>query len=93
MKLDLDRQGSGRTGLEVAERLPLEADPDLALPADVELRGSLTVDNLEGRCLVHGELAVVALLDRQLLQSLCVVVRHCGPARTLRRSPMLRTIL
>lgn len=58
MKLDLDRQGSGRTGLEVAERLLLEVDPDLALPADVVLRGRLTVDNLEGRCLVHGELAV-----------------------------------
>ena len=58
MKLDLDRQGSGRTRLAVDEWLGLGQDPESELPAEAELRGDLVVDNLDLRVLVHGSLQV-----------------------------------
>jgi uncharacterized protein len=62
MKLDLDRQGGGRTRLAVDERLALGEDPELGLPAEVTLRGVLVVDNLESRAIVQGTLQVSALV-------------------------------
>lgn len=85
MKLDLDRQGSGRTRLEVDERLATGAEEPL--PAEVELRGCLTVDNLEGRILVTGSLeaATVAVCDRCLEDFAC---RFTAPVEiTVLRAP------
>jgi uncharacterized protein len=64
MKLDLDRHVRGRSRLAVAEALsldPADAAAEL-MPARVVLSGTLTVDNLEARVLVHGELTVRAEL-------------------------------
>ncbi len=60
MKLDLDRQGAGRTRLAVDEHLTLDQDPELGLPATASLRGELSVDNLESRVVVQGTLRVSA---------------------------------
>jgi len=56
MKLDLDRQGAGRTRLAVDERLNLNQDPASGLPAQAEVHGELVVDNLELQVLVRGPL-------------------------------------
>ena len=71
MKLDLDRQRLGRSHLDVAERLGL--DVEAPLPAEVELRGRLTVDNLESRMVVLGTLAATAaaVCDRCLEDFVC----------------------
>jgi uncharacterized metal-binding protein YceD (DUF177 family) len=71
MKLDLDRQGPGRTHLDVDERLPTGAPEPL--PSAVGLRGCLTVDNLESRVLVTGVLAgdAVVVCDRCLEDFTC----------------------
>jgi uncharacterized protein len=71
MKLDLDRQGPGRTHLDVDERLATGASGPL--PSVVGLRGCLTVDNLESRVLVTGVLAgdAVAVCDRCLEDFTC----------------------
>lgn len=53
MKLDLDRQGDGRTELEVSGSL------DLGLPEGrpqrVEIHGTLQIDNVESRFLINGQ--------------------------------------
>jgi len=57
MKLDLDRTPTGRSDLPIEARYALELDP--IGPDKVVVKGSLLVDNLESRCVVHGELAAV----------------------------------
>ncbi len=71
MKLDLDRQPSGRSHLDVSERFRTEAPEPL--PAEIELTGRLTVDNLEGRVVVLGTLAgtAAAVCDRCLDEFVC----------------------
>jgi uncharacterized protein len=53
MKLDLDRQALGRSQLPVAVTMPLTDAKGLT--GEVQLAGSLTVDNLESRIVVTGE--------------------------------------
>ena len=55
MKLDLDRQESGRSVLPLEGRLDLAWTDDR--PAEAVVAGSLQVDNLEGRVLLSGELS------------------------------------
>lgn len=64
MKIDLDRHPAGRSRLAVHEHLALEPPQEAAtlVPPLAELSGALTVDNLEARMLVHGELTVSAEL-------------------------------
>lgn len=54
MKLDLDRQGEGRTELEVSGSLDLGL-PD-GRPSRIEIAGTLQVDNVASRFLLNGEL-------------------------------------
>ena len=54
MKLDLDRQGDGRTELEISGSLELGLPEDRPQRADVV--GTLLVDNIESRFLVTGNL-------------------------------------
>ncbi len=71
MKLDLERQGPGRTHLDVDERLPTGAPEPL--PSAVGLQGRLKVDNLESRVLVTGVLTgdAVVVCDRCLEEFTC----------------------
>lgn len=71
MKLDLERQGPGRSRLDVDERLPTGAPEPL--PSSVALCGSLRVDNLESRVLVTGVLdgEAVVVCDRCLEDFTC----------------------
>lgn len=71
MKLDLERQGAGRTHLDVAERLRTGAPEPL--PAELGLTGRLSVDNLEGRVVVMGTLEAtgMAVCDRCLEEFDC----------------------
>lgn len=55
LKLDLDRQGSGRTELAIAGSVDFELTGERM--AEVSLAGTLLVDNVGSRFLVHGELA------------------------------------
>ncbi len=55
MKLDLGRTPVGQSSLAMAGEFDLAFGPDG--PARVEVTGEVRVDNLEGRCLVRGELA------------------------------------
>jgi uncharacterized protein len=57
MKLDLDRTPTGRSDLPIEVQYVLELDP--IGPDKVMVAGSLHVDNLESRCVVHGELAAI----------------------------------
>jgi uncharacterized protein len=66
MKLDLDRQPQGRSELEIVGRLALgmgEGRPD-----EVEVSGTLTVQNITSRILVSGSLQAegAAVCDRCL---------------------------
>lgn len=54
MKLDLDRQGTGRTELVIDG--PLELGLPEGRPDRAEVRGELTIDNIESRFLVTGTL-------------------------------------
>ncbi len=71
MKFDLDRQQPGRSVLAVKERLHSGAPEPL--PAEIELDGQLTVDNLEGRVVLLGVLrgAAPAICDRCLDDFTC----------------------
>lgn len=66
MKLDLERQPSGRSQLAVAGSITFRSREDE--PAAVEFAGELTVDNLDGRLVVTGSLnaTVSASCDRCL---------------------------
>lgn len=66
MKLDLDRTPGGQSAVSLAGRCDLDFGP--GGPGTVTLRGVLRVDNLEGRCVVRGELTAVgpATCDRCL---------------------------
>lgn len=55
MKLDLDRQESGRTTLEITGDLALDLDE--GRPRRAAVAGDLMVDNVSGRFLLGGELA------------------------------------
>lgn len=55
MELDLDRQPHGRSELEIAGSLPLEAGE--GYPATATVAGTLAVQNLESRFLLNGTLA------------------------------------
>ena len=54
MKLDLDRQPMGRSALELAGEVDLGLGEDR--PGPTSLKGELTVQNLDARCLVSGTL-------------------------------------
>ena len=54
MKLDLDRQPMGRSALELAGEVELGLGE--GRPGPASLKGELTVQNLEARCLVNGTL-------------------------------------
>ncbi len=54
MKLDIDRQEWGRSEIEISGSLSLEMGEDR--PKSVQLEGFLTVDNLENRFLLNGDL-------------------------------------
>lgn len=54
MRLDLDRIPAGRSESVVSERIGLELGVEG--PDAVSLTGTLVVDDLEGRCVVRGEL-------------------------------------
>ena len=54
MKLDLDRQPMGRSALELAGEVDLGLGEDR--PGPTSLKGELTVQNLDARCLVTGTL-------------------------------------
>jgi uncharacterized protein len=54
MRLDLDRTPAGQSTLDVADRCDLGYGP--GGPGEVAIAGHLRVDNLEGRCVVRGEL-------------------------------------
>ncbi len=64
MKYDLDRQPQGRFLVTVAEVIVIEPPAAMSetLPDRVALTGELTVDNLEARVLLRGELAAEAEL-------------------------------
>ena len=54
MKLDLDRQPVGHSALELAGEVDLGLGEDR--PGPTALKGELTVQNLDARCLVNGTL-------------------------------------
>jgi uncharacterized protein len=54
MKLDLDRSPAGRSDLPIAG--PCFLGVGYGTPETVEIAGSLVIDNLEGRCVVRGDL-------------------------------------
>lgn len=58
MKLDLDRQGPGRTHLDVGADVSLQWGEER--PGEAHVVGRLQVDNLGGRFLVGGTLAACA---------------------------------
>jgi uncharacterized protein len=60
MRLDLERIPTGQSDLDVTGRFDL--DFGTAGPAAVQVAGSLRVDNLEGRCILRGELAAQGLV-------------------------------
>ncbi|HOX26298.1 MAG TPA: DUF177 domain-containing protein [Candidatus Krumholzibacteria bacterium] len=66
MKLDLDRTPVGQSDLPIDGRLNLDFGTEG--PGEVRVSGALRVDNLEGRCVVRGELAAIgrASCDRCL---------------------------
>lgn len=55
MRLDLDRTPAGRSEHPVAGEFVLEFEAES--PITVAVGGDLVLDNLEGRCVVRGELA------------------------------------
>ncbi len=61
MKLDLERQGEGRTILAVAGGVELELPEDW--PQRAELNGELTVDNVGSRFLINGTLRATGQAD------------------------------
>ncbi|MGD9547997.1 MAG: DUF177 domain-containing protein [Candidatus Krumholzibacteriia bacterium] len=86
MKLDLDRQESGRSTLPLEGRLDLDWTDDR--PSEVRVTGRLQVDNLENRVLLTGELSACgqATCDRCLEEFAltwpvpveCMVLRNTG---------------
>jgi uncharacterized protein len=61
MRLDLDRIPAGRSESGVAERIGLELGD--GSPEAVALTGVLVIDDLEGRCVVRGELDAEGAAD------------------------------
>ena len=61
MKLDLDRQGSGRTELEVSGSL--DTGLPEGRPQRVEITGTLQVDNVESRFLLTGQVAARGIAE------------------------------
>jgi uncharacterized protein len=59
MKLDLGRTPVGQSSLAVAGQLELDLGSEGTVP--IQLQGELRVDNLEGRCIVRGELVATGL--------------------------------
>jgi len=55
MRLDLERTPAGRSEQPVTGKFALDFDADN--PTTVDVSGDLVVDNLEGRCVVRGDLA------------------------------------
>jgi uncharacterized protein len=66
MKLDLGRTPVGQSALDVSGQVDLDFGPQG--PGPVLVEGELRVDNLEGRCVVRGELTATgpAACDRCL---------------------------
>jgi len=58
MRLDLERTPAGRSEHPVAGEFVLEFEAES--PIKVALGGDLVLDNLEGRCVVRGELAATS---------------------------------